>query len=476
MGVLTINITVNNFKCQLSGSAKALNDLYEHFKFRHPNAFYVKRFAAPDWDGFIRLITDAGYIRTGLLPLLLDYCKEKEYATTLTDFRKDSMGEINIPKKIGPYEIRDYQRDAIKAVLNNYLGDDIYFPRGIVNAATNAGKTLIMAGIHLSFENAKTFIILNDKDLYNQFMTDMPQMFKSKDWGYMQGTNIKWGNIMVAMAQTLVKRLDVYKFYLEQYNIVLVDECDLADNKTYKTILSHFYNAYVKVGLSGSVFLRTLAKDKPKNYNIIGFFGNELYKIKNIALIERGLSTKPIVKIVPGNTLRGTFDSYEDEYHTCITTNPIRHQKALDRVLYYLNDKRYPILVVAKYHEHVHNLYEYFKKHLPPWVSIGYVHHKIRDRKDIIARFRDGEVDVLIASWIIKRGKNLPRIRYILNAGGGDGPENVLQIMGRGLRIFKGKEAVFIEDFMDEGRYLKRHSKHREIAYKNEKIKVRKLY
>ena len=72
---------------------------------------------------------------------------------------------------------------------------------------------------------------------------------------------------------------------------------------------------------------------------------------------------------------------------------------------------------------------------------------------------------------------NLKLIRTLINAAGGDSWRNVLQIFGRALRKEAGvKEEVNVEDFMDEGRYLKRHSKHRINYYKKEGFPVGELY
>jgi len=45
--------------------------------------------------------------------------------------------------KVGSWEFRDYQNDLVSKV-HNYIvvgGNEIYFPRGIIDAATNAGKS-----------------------------------------------------------------------------------------------------------------------------------------------------------------------------------------------------------------------------------------------------------------------------------------------------------------------------------------------
>ena len=69
---------------------------------------------------------------------------------------------------------------------------------------------------------------------------------------------------------------------------------------------------------------------------------------------------------------------------------------------------------------------------------------------------------------IVKRGKNFPLIKYIQNASATDSNETVSQIMGRGERKHESKTKYYLDDFMDEGMYLKRHSKHRKKYYQAE--------
>lgn len=135
---------------------------------------------------------------------------------------------------------------------------------------------------------------------------------------------------------------------------------------------------------------------------------------------------------------------------------------------------RLPAVIVCRFHAHIDNLYNYIKPRLPEGISIAKVHSATPDkiRKKIILDFRDGKIDVLIGSYILKRGKNFPLLRYILNASGSDNQETISQITGRGERTHDSKTKVLLDDIYDKGKYLERHSKHRVAYYMVEKLKV----
>jgi len=469
-----IIIDINNNKCTLRwdyDDQGTVNDLHKSFKIRHPNAFYIRRGSRVNWDGYVQYITSNGSFLTGLLPQVVRYLTENSIKFKIKDYRKPVMTE-KVPKSYMGFEFRDYQYETVKRVVKSKVAG-IPFHRGVINEAMNAGKTLIMIGIYLSFRDCDCIILLNDSNLFDQFKVDMPKFFTNSEWGYLRGKEFREGNIMICMAQTLIRRVDSFDF--SRYKMVLVDECDLSDNSTYKSILTKLHNTSVRVGLSGTVFLSKLAKDKIKTQNIKGFFGDELIQVKSIELMKKGYSTPIKILINMGNTLNVDDLDYNAEYERGITKNGHRTKVALKRVFNYLDQGKYPILVITKYHNHVDRIFRIFSRHIPNKWVMKKVHHKTKDRKSIIQDFKNGKIDILVSSYFIKRGQNMPLIQVIINLGGGLGPEGPLQVIGRGVRKHKSKEIFYYEDFFDEGRHLRIHSKRRIVYYKNEGFEVTQL-
>ena len=192
--------------------------------------------------------------------------------------------------------------------------------------------------------------------------------------------------------------------------------------------------------------------------------------------MDKGYSSEVVVKIVWGNTELMPGESYDTQYHKGIIESKGRNKRVFKRVKRAIKKKRLPALVIVKNHKHIEILFKLFKKLLPENISVDWVHHKRKDRHKIVDRFTRGDLDILIGSLILKRGKNFPLMRFIINAGGGKGVENTLQILGRATRFHKSKKRTYYEDFYDEGLYIRRHSKRRIIAYKNEQLKVTELY
>lgn len=468
-----VRLIVTNIKTKIECELKLLKKLDKAFSIRNPNAFFIRRYMPKGWDGLQHYITDAGYMKTPLLPMLVEEIQKEGYEVEMVDKRVDIPRPI-IPKKVGKNTLRPYQAEGIKAITHNKV-KDLIFPVGVIDAATNAGKTTIATGIYLAYQRkVPAIMLLNDGDLFNQFLEEIPRLIGKEDFGHVRGKVRNWNRFTIAMVQTLSQNIGEFKEELEQFGICLVDEADLGSSKTYKSVLNNLINSTVKVGLSGTIYMSKLAKDRMKNWDLKSFFGEPVFKITKREMVDMGYSTELVIKIVTGNTqqYKGDNVSYHNVYEQLITRNEERNKRALDRLVFNMKRGRLPALIICRFHPHTDVMYDLIQKELGHKIVVKKAYHSTKDRVKIMRDFRDGKIDVLVTTYIVKRGKNFPLIRYIQNVSGGDSNETISQIMGRGERKHKGKNKVYIDDFFDEGKYLLRHSKHRINYYKKEQFKT----
>lgn len=479
MSKKTLYFTLTNTRCKVEGKMKVLLKMMEakELQVRHPSAFFIRQYMPPGWNGYMHVVTERGYFQIGHLPMLIKWATDNGHSYKYIDNRPELVIN-NVPKKVGNLKPRPYQMDAVKSVVNQDI-NGLHFPIGVLDCATNAGKTLMMAMVHLSIKDARTVMLINDGDLYEQFKRELPELLGKENVGFVRAKEEDWKQFTVCMVQTLSKNIAKFKPQLIKANVALVDEADLADNKTYKTIMKHMYNTSCRVGLSGTIYMSKLAKHKLKNQNLKAFFSEITYKITKKEMVEKGHSTNLVIKIVPGNTkqYKGETRDWQEVYDELITNNLARHKVILRRLQYNINYDRLPALVICRYHEHIQQVYEVIQKKLGKKYKIAIVHGgiKTKERNQIIQDFREGKIDILIGSYILRRGKNFPLIRYICQASGSDSNETISQIMGRGERKHKSKSKVVIDDIFDKGKYIERHSKHRISYYKKEGFRVIKL-
>lgn len=338
-------------------------------------------------------------------------------------------------------------------------------------------NTMLFAAIHEAYQRKlKTILLLNDADLFNQFKREIPPMLPGEDISFIQGgpKSNRIGNFNVAMVQSLSRNLKAYSYMLSQIDICLIDEADIIDNNTYKNVIEQLYNTQVRIGLSGTIYMSKLKKDQVHNMNVMSFIGPKLDIVTLKDQMKSGRATPVIVKMVPVPQVSMNHQ-YQEEYQENVVNNPKAYQISWERVKYNASYGRMPMLIVTKIIDHSKTLYKFLQeknKAMGNPYKIAQVDHTTSNRKAILESFRLGEIDILVSTTIISRGKNFPTLKYLQNAAGMDSNEKSIQILGRLVRQHKSKNKAYLDDLAYQGSYLSRHSKHRTRYYKNEKLKV----
>ena len=468
-------------ECSLDVSAKIGLKLYKEFSIKHPNAFYL-RGKVKNWDGMVHFINKGAQFKIGLLPLVVAKCKEFGYKVKVIDTRP----QLELPKKpvtkIAQFDLREEQIQAVSSILYNKV-ENIPFHIGVIDYTVNAGKTAVMVALYLSFKRKlKTLLITNDSDWLNQAKREFKDYLPGEDITFVQGSKVdNWSNFSIGMIQSLSRNVKKYQRELTKIDMVLVDEADLAGSKSYQTVLTHLYNTRVRIGLSGTIYMSKLVRDKLKNMNLRAFFGDIIAQFKLSESIKKGYSTDTVVKMVDANFWYNNYQSeaheYSEIYNEMITENPTAYRVVLDRLVYNISYGRLPALIVCKFIKHAENIYKYIKKYLDKKYTIAVVHVETKDkeRRDIMERFRQGKIDILVSTTIIARGKNFPLLRYMINAADMDSQEKNIQFLGRLVRTHEGKDKAYLDDIHYPGKYLNRHGNHRRIYYQKQNLKVIRL-
>lgn len=473
-------IIQNGNMCELDIPLKYAQKLYNEFAIRHPNAFYLRtrQRGMQNWDGKIHYITKTGQFKIGLLPRVYDRCIEMGIKPKVVDMRQPLPKVSKVVTNIGKYKLRPEQEKAVKSVINNKVGN-LPFHIGVLDYTVNAGKTLIMSSLYLSYKKQlKTLLITNDSDWLNQAREEFKQYLPGEDITFVQGKVLNWSNFTIGMVQSISRNMRFYQQELSKIDMVLVDEADQGGSKQYQNVITRLFNTRIRIGLSGTIYMSKLAKDKVKNMNLECFFGEVIAEFKLKDSIKKGYSTNTVVKIVPGKPWYGNWESdcisYKEIYDDSITENKRAWLMAYNRLQWNLNQGRFPALVVCKHIAHCENLYKFFKKKLGDAYNIAYVHvnTKSKLRQQIMKDFREGKIDILVSTTIIARGKNFPKLRYLLNAASMLSNEKTIQFLGRLVRTDSSKKKAYVDDLMYPGNYLSRHARARKRYYQVEKLKV----
>ena len=285
---MEVKINIGNCnECSLDVSAKIGLKLYNEFSIKHPNAFYL-RGRVKNWDGMVHFINKGAKFKIGLLPSVVNKCKELGYKVIITDYRPP----LELPKKpvtaIAQFKLREEQIQAVSSIIYNKV-ENIPFHIGVIDYTVNAGKTAVMVALYLSFKRKlKTLLITNDSDWLNQAKREFKDYLPNEQITFVQGSKVtNWSNFSIGMIQSISRNIKKYQNELSKIDMVLVDEADLGGSKSYQTVLTHLYNTRVRIGLSGTIYMSKLAKDKLKNMNLRAFFGDIIAQFKLSVPIKR---------------------------------------------------------------------------------------------------------------------------------------------------------------------------------------------
>lgn len=256
-------IIKNCNECELDIPQKYAVKLYDELSIKHPQAFYLMR-KVRGWDGKVHFLNKYGVFKIGMLPRVYQMLKEYGLKIKIIDTRRP-IPKAKIVKNIGNYSLRKEQLQALENILK-YKIADIPFHIGVVNAAVNFGKSLLMSSLYYSYgRELKTLLITQDADWLRQSQKEFKQYLPDEDITFIQGSKVEnWSNFSIGMVQSISRNIKKYQNELAKVDMVLVDEADLAGSKMYQTVLTHLYNTRVRIGLSGTIYMSNLAKDKLK--------------------------------------------------------------------------------------------------------------------------------------------------------------------------------------------------------------------
>lgn len=471
-------IIKNSNICEAKGPLKVLHKLYKEFRIKHPNAWHILMYQKGKvrWDGYIKYVSDTGNFKIGLLPMIYNKLESWGEKVKIIDRRPPLEVSPVIPSVLGDKELYPRQKKALETLLNNKVGKTpFYICAG--DYSVGFGKSLLFCAIHQAFKRKiPTILLLNDSDLFKQFKREIPPLLPGEDIVFVQGGKVnRWGNFNVAMVQSVSQNIRKYQYELTKIGIVLIDEADIIDNKTYKNVIEHLYNTQVRIGLSGTLYMSKLKKNLVHNMNIRSFIGDAIDSIKLADQIKSGKATPVVVKMVYVSGKAISADDYQEEYDKNITYNIAAYEKSFSRMQYNARYGRFPMLIVTRFIDHCEKLYEYYQK-MNQKLGLGYriahVHHKTPDRDKLLNDIREGKIDILISTTIISRGKNIPTLQYIQNTASMDSNEKTIQILGRLVRQHNSKKKAYLDDLVFPGIYLLRHGNHRKNYYKKENLKV----
>ncbi len=390
------------------------------------------------------------FLRSGFLQELLELIKANNFKVTeVKDIRekfphqKKKYTDEYLAKYF-PFDYNEHQVSALKRLLKiNY---------GIVKANTGAGKGDVLIAF-LKETNLPALIIVNKVVLCEQ-LAERAREAGIRNVGIWHGNIKRHGRVQFGTIQS-IKSLPS----LNTYKILIFDEVHHCSSKTFQEFLSN--TSYpIRMGFSAT-------PDKGDEYSfalIRQHLGRVISETNAKELIENKVIALPRITFI--RTVCPPTKDWPSAYTHGIVNNHERNMKIVDLV------ERHNLSTLILIKDVKHKQGEFLKNDIEENTHkiVEYIHGSTKlDKMDVIKRFENKEIDVLISTNILNEGISIKSIRVLINASGGKSKVENLQKLGRGVRIDEGKEEVIIYDFYDEGnKFTERHSQKRESLYRHE--------
>ena len=473
------NAVYDKFSCE-PGIAQEISD---YFTFYTDGYQFNPRYQNKVWDGRIRLTSPLKpYLYSGLREKLGDFCRERDYELNIefphADYEfseKEALDFIasipNLPKELNgiPFKVKDHQLDAfIKAVRKGRI---------TLLSPTSSGKSFVIY-LLCRYYDRKTLIIVPRIGLVKQLRTDFEEYGMSLDeiHGIFGGQEKNVDQKFVVSTWQSLKDQDVE--YFSQFEVVIGDEVHGFKAKELKGIMEKLRSCEIRIGMSG-----TLDGKEVNELVVMGLFGPIYVVTTTSELMAKGevadLKIKCIVLTHPEAERKAhAKDKYPDEIDYIIgSASRNRFIKNLA-----LSLPGNTLLLYQRVEKHGEPLYEMIKKEAehPVLFVAGKVDYD--DREEIRKFVNKQEKSTTVASLgTFSTGTNIPNINNLIFVNMTKAVVQVLQSIGRGLRLSSIKTKCTLYDIADDIRwkthinYTMKHFMERIKIYVKEDFKY-KIY
>lgn len=424
-------------------------------------------------------------LRTGKGEYIEDFPKPDEiYKRSFENLTPQKEELLAVPFYLtGDKQPRYYQENAVNNAIDAIAnGRD----RVLLTLATGTGKTFIAFQIVYKLfqkrwnpdgaERRPKVLILADRNiLADQAINTFNDPFE-KDLVKIDGSEIKARNgqvptnahIFFAIYQAISEKENIGGYYKQYppdfFDLIIIDECHRGsanEEGSWRDILDYF-GAAIHLGLTAT----PKRKDNVDTYN---YFGKPVYEYSLKEGINDGFLSPYKVK-----KIRTNLDSYiytEDdkvlegkveykkvykkkEYNKTIIIP--RHTELIAKAILANIHPMEKTIIFCVDQSHALNMRDAINKHKKisdPNYCVRITSDEGKDGRDLLERFQDNDKDIpviLTSSQMLTTGVDARNVRNIVLSREINSMVEFKQIVGRGTRLFEGKDYFTIIDFSEE--------------------------
>lgn len=328
--------------------------------------------------------------------------------------------------------------------------------------ATGTGKT-VTAVMDAKSCGGRVLFLAHTQELVNQATETFRKLWPSVTVGrYIESMKQPNAHVVCGSIQSVALHLDNFKD--DAFDYLIVDEAHHAAADTYQKVLSYFKPAFT-LGLTAT------PERTDDNKVILDIFKNTAHKLDIQTAVEIGelvpvrcirIHTNIYLTKVRFNSVQYNIRDLESKIYV-----PERNRLIVDTWLQYVRNKRTVVFCASV--KHAEQIAAMFCEAgiKAAAVSGGM---KQSERKEFQERFVKQEIQVLCACDLLNEGWDCPEIEVLFMARPTMSKVLYTQQLGRGMRLFEGKDRLMVFDFVDNAsQYNMPQSLHRLFKLKDYK-------
>ncbi len=333
-----------------------------------------------------------------------------------------------------PMRLRAYQQQALDEIDKGF-GD---FNRQLGVLPTGAGKTVLFSKLAANRQPKRTLILAHRGELITQAVDKLHSSTGIR-------AEIEMGDerasldapVVVASVQTLMREKRRERWPRDHFGLVVVDEAHHTLADSYLGTLGHFHDHAQVLGV-------TATPDRGDKKNLGRYYQNIACEVTLLDLIQQQWLSPIRVKTVPLEVdLRGVRTSHGD-----YSADDLGHalEPYLERIADVLLEHRerktlvfLPLISVSKRFAELCRERGLLAEHVDGQSS---------ERAATLERFRKDETRILTNAMLLTEGYDEPSIDCVVCLRPTKVRALYSQIIGRGTRIWPGKDHLLVLDFL----------------------------
>ncbi len=335
-------------------------------------------------------------------------------------------------------ELRPYQESAKAAIFGEW---DKGNRKTLLVLPTGTGKTIVFAKVaeECVRSGERVLIMAHRAELLEQAADKIKKStgLVSSVEKAEQSCLGSWYRIVVGSVQSLTREKRLKQLGPDYFDTIIIDEAHHAISDSYQNVLQYFPEAK-KLGV-------TATPDRGDMKNLGQYFDSLAYEYTLPKAIRDGFLCKIKAQTIPLKIdLTGVGMQSGDFKAADVSSalDPYLHQIAHEMVTYCKGRKTVVFLPLIKTSQKFRDILE------ESGFRAAEVNGESNDRSQVLRNFEAGRYDVLCNSILLAEGWDCPIVDCIIVLRPTKIRSLYAQMIGRGTRLYPGKEELLLLDFL----------------------------